>query len=39
MARKPKAAPILETERLRLRPFRAGDLKAMLYGLIAGEER
>ena len=24
-----KAAPVLETERLRLRPFRAGDLKAL----------
>ena len=34
MARKLKTAPILETERLRLRPFRAGDLKALhaLYG-------
>jgi len=34
MARKPKTAPILETDRLRLRPFRAGDLKALhaLYG-------
>src|SRR6185503_20202287 len=29
MARAPKTAPILETERLRLRPFRAGDLKAL----------
>ena len=29
MARTPKTAPILETERLRLRPFRAGDLKAV----------
>ena len=34
MARKPKTAPVLETERLRLRPFRAGDLEALhaLYG-------
>ena len=34
MARTPKTAPILETERLRLRPFRASDLKAVhaLYG-------
>jgi len=34
MAGTPKAAPILETERLRLRPFRIGDLKALhaLYG-------
>jgi ribosomal-protein-alanine N-acetyltransferase len=34
MERKPKKAPILETERLRLRPFRPGDLKALhaLYG-------
>jgi ribosomal-protein-alanine N-acetyltransferase len=29
MARAPKTAPILETERLRLRPFKAGDLKAL----------
>ena len=29
MARTLKTAPILETERLRLRPFRAGDLKAL----------
>ena len=34
MARPSKAAPILETERLRLRPFRAADAKALhaLYG-------
>jgi ribosomal-protein-alanine N-acetyltransferase len=34
MAKKPKTGPILETERLRLRPFRAGDLKTLhaLYG-------
>src|SRR4030095_4803847 len=34
MAGTPKAAPILETERLRLRPFRMGGLKARhaLYG-------
>src|SRR5215475_10809919 len=34
MARTPKTAPVLETERLRLRPFRASDLKALhaLYG-------
>src|SRR5689334_22465469 len=34
MARKPKTVPILETERLRLRPFRTTDLKALhaLYG-------
>ena len=34
MAGTPKAAPILETDRLRLRPFRAADLKALhaLYG-------
>jgi len=34
MARAFKTAPILETERLRLRPFKAGDLKALhaLYG-------
>jgi ribosomal-protein-alanine N-acetyltransferase len=29
MARKPKTVPILQTDRLRLRPFRAGDLKAL----------
>lgn len=29
MATKPKTVPILETDRLRLRPFRAGDLKAL----------
>jgi ribosomal-protein-alanine N-acetyltransferase len=34
MAKKPKTVPTLETERLRLRAFRAGDLKALhaLYG-------
>jgi RimJ/RimL family protein N-acetyltransferase len=34
MARTPKAAPIIDTERLRLRPFRAGDAKTLhtLYG-------
>jgi len=34
MAGTPKAAPILEAERLRLRPFRAADLKGLhaLYG-------
>jgi len=34
MARKPKTAPVLETDRLRVRPFRGGDLKALhaLYG-------
>lgn len=34
MARTPKTAPILQTDRLRLRPFRATDLKAAhaLYG-------
>ena len=34
MARTPKTAPILQTNRLRLRPFRASDLKAThaLYG-------
>jgi len=34
MARTTKKAPILQTKRLRLRPFRASDLKAMhvLYG-------
>jgi ribosomal-protein-alanine N-acetyltransferase len=34
MARQPKKHPILVTERLRLRPFRTGDLKALhaLYG-------
>ena len=34
MARTPKTAPILQTDRLRLRPFRASDLKAVhaLYG-------
>jgi ribosomal-protein-alanine N-acetyltransferase len=29
MARTPKTAPILQTDRLRLRPFRASDLKAV----------
>jgi ribosomal-protein-alanine N-acetyltransferase len=29
MARAQKTAPILETDRLRLRPFKAGDLKAL----------
>jgi ribosomal-protein-alanine N-acetyltransferase len=37
MARAAKTAPILETERLRLRPFRAGDLKA-LHALYADAE-
>src|SRR4051794_34464485 len=34
MAKKPKTAPTLETDRLRLRPFRPADLKALhtLYG-------
>jgi [ribosomal protein S5]-alanine N-acetyltransferase len=34
MARKPKTVPTLETDRLRLRPFRPADLKALhtLYG-------
>lgn len=34
MARTPKIAPILQTDRLRLRPFRASDVKAAhtLYG-------
>ena len=34
MSRTPKKAPILQTDRLRLRPFRASDLKAVhaLYG-------
>lgn len=37
MARPLKTAPILQTERLRLRPFRVGDLKA-LHALYADSE-